>query len=205
MWDVYCFLPLHLNAIRNKTQWFSWKCIKFFYIIYWQWFVDMYRQCSNDLAFWIVWALSWVNSSWVETFCESLEWSGSCSVMSSDSSVGVTVWIVGAWLRVDSSWVLIASWCCWCSIPLLWGRLLVRLSVPLRLWLLPLWSCWLLVPLVPLWLRCWSLVLGVPVVGWGLVVEDSVITDWEVGALVWVNTCWVFSSWLCWCASHDCQ
>ena len=180
--DVVILMEMYLKK--------SWQ-------FYRQWWLMIIDNFSSDLAFWIVRALGCWDSSWIETFSVSREWSNAGVVSCSVTDIHVTIWIVGAWLRGNSCWVFVTacwSWSLvWSWVPL-WGRLLP---------LVPLWGSWFL-PLVPLlsWslVWCWS-----PMVGWRLVVEDSVITDWEVGALAWINTSWVLGSFLCWSNSHNCH
>lgn len=129
-----------------------------------------------------------------------MEWSSGAGVVSGESSVDVTVWVVGARLRGNSGGEFVStSWCRCRCVPLLrgrllplvvlWGRLLPL--VVLRGWCVPLLLGGRLLPLVPLWFRC------VPVVGRGGVVEGCVVADWEVWALAWVNSGWVLGSLLC--------
>lgn len=60
---------------------------------------DVYRQLSNDLTFWVIWALSGADTSRVKSFGVPGKGSNSRGSMMSVSSVSVAVRIVRACLR----------------------------------------------------------------------------------------------------------
>lgn len=106
------------------------------------------------------------------------------------SGVHVAVGIVGAGLRIDASWILIATGCGsrGCVPRGLCLPLWLRLGVPLGLRLLPLWLR------VPLWLR-----LGVPLWLRGTplrlrIVQARIITDGEVGAVLRIHASRILGS-----------